>query len=114
MTCAICDAALKGIPLTEDAINLYNAGKLGMRPVTMVNLNEEITTKGGKFTFRSLGGFVSQALGLAKPEPKPLESKKKAQQKARGRLLENVDLNSEPIGSMEQIDHSLQAAKEKG
>jgi hypothetical protein len=119
VTCVICRAALDGVALPAEAIDLYNRSKGGMRPVSLVNVSEELTVGGEKFTLRSLGTSLAHALGFPKKDVEPLQSVKVAKSKNRGRLFEGVDLDKEPararaIGSMEEIDGALNAARDKG
>jgi hypothetical protein len=94
---------------------MYNASKQGLRDVTVVSVPQE---KVGDFTLRGMGQAVIHALGFSKSEEKPLESVKVSRKKQRGRLLEHVDLDNlteapKEIGSMQDIDSALVAAKEK-
>jgi len=102
--------------MPADAIEAYKLGTLGHRDrqVTGVNVSDEVTAGGEKFTLRSLGGFVAHALGFAKTEEKPLESVRVAKIKKRGRLLESVDLEKMEggLGSMQELDAALNKAKE--
>jgi len=117
--CAICEAAEEGRPLTADQIEMYNLGKRGMRPLSLVNVSEELTTHAGeKFTLRSLGAAIGHALGFPKKEEAIPPSVNISKNKVRGRLFDGVDLEERPegapIGSMESVDAALVAAKEKG
>lgn len=113
--CAICQAAEDGKPLTEEQINLYRASKMGRSEIGMINLSDELPKVSGvpnkKFTFRSLGTGILNALGnfaLGKPqtEVKATDSVKIAKSKRRGRLFANVDL-----GNMEDLDKQLKDKK---
>lgn len=114
MTCAICSAALKGELLTAEAIEMYNAGKMGMRDVSMTNVSDVVVAGGEEFTLRSLGNLIGRALGFAKKEEAPLKSVKIAQDKRRSRLFADVDLEqTSSLGSMVDVDAALNRAKEK-
>ena len=102
--------------LPADAIEMYNLSKRGQREIAMVNVSDDAMEAGGaKFTLRSLGGAIAQAVGFTKTEEKPLESVKVAKQKRRGRLFDSVDLDKmTAMGSMQEVDTQLEAAKENG
>jgi hypothetical protein len=106
--CALCQRVQDGQPLTAEAINAYNQGRLGVENVTLANLPVPDLKVEKKFTLRSLGGGIMQALGLAKPEEKIPESVKLAVQKKRGRIFSNSSI----LGDMQDIDKQLAKKKE--
>jgi hypothetical protein len=114
--CALCERALAGEPLTTEAIQLYTAGKVGGRDVSVLRVEDNDNRGGTKFTLRSLIGATVRAFGLAKPEAAPLESVKTSKAKRRPRLFMHEDLEkdmaTDEIGTMEGIDKALVAAKE--
>lgn len=93
---------------------MYNASKGGMRPVSMLHVEDDISVGGEKFTLRSLGGAIAHALGFPKKSEEPLHSVKVAKGKQRDRLFKGIDLEEEGgMGSMQSIDAALNAGKEK-
>lgn len=113
VTCAICAAALEAKMMTPEAIDMYNRSKGGMRNVSMLVVADDATQTGDKFSLRTMGGSLIRALGFGKEPIEELESVRVAKGKSRKRLFDDVDLE-EGMGSMEQVDAALVAAKEKG
>jgi len=111
--CALCTKAMAGEALPADAIEMYNAGKMGMRDVSVLRVEEDPTIAGEKFTLRSLAGQVVHAIGFGKRDDNPLESVKVAKSKRRKRLFADIDLGADSLGSMQDVDRNLNAEKEK-
>lgn len=102
--CEMCRRVEAGEPVSLEAMKEYEASKLGRADVSLLRLDEPKT--GAKFTLRSMGGEILQALKQALPQkPKP-KSKEISDEKRRGRLFEQVDL-----GAMEKVDKQLKEAK---
>lgn len=111
----MCQASHEGRLLTAEQIEAYNASKMGERDLPLLNLSTVTEVAGEKFTLRSLGGFITHALGFKKEEGAPLESVRTSKNKARGRLFDGVDLEQRKgLGSMQEIDAQLNVAKERG
>lgn len=110
--CALCAKALAGEPVPADAIELYNAGKLGMRDVSVLRVEDDPVLAGEKFTLRSLTGQLVHAIGFGKRDDSPLASVQVAKGKRRKRLFADIDLDAPSLGSMEEIDANLNAEKE--
>jgi hypothetical protein len=104
--CEMCRRVLGGEEITEEMIRTYKLAKGPRGEVGMLIVPEE--PKGVKFTLRSLGGDLIQALSPKKEKPvKAEKSRQVAKSKERGRLFENIDL-----GSMEELNSELNRQKE--
>jgi hypothetical protein len=113
--CALCAKALAGEAVPADDIQMYNAGKMGMRDVSVLHVQDDPTIAGEKFSLRSLTGQIAHAIGFGRRDDTPLESVKVSKSKRRQRLFADIDLDSQPnsLGSMQEVDQNLEAAKEK-
>ena len=112
--CEMCARALNGEPVPAEDIAMYNASKLGRRIVTTLQVEDDLTVAGEKFSFRHLLGQVAHAVGFGRrDDPSKLESVKTSKSKRRSRLFESVDLDAPVLGSMEEIDSALEAGKDK-
>jgi hypothetical protein len=111
----LCAKALAGEAVPVDDIQMYNAGKMGMRDVSVLHVQDDPTIAGEKFSLRSLTGQLAHAIGFGKRDDNPLESVKVSKSKRRQRLFADIDLDSQPnsLGSMQEVDQNLEAAKEK-
>jgi hypothetical protein len=95
-------------------IRSYELGKRGKADVNMVVVPQEPPPGfKAKFTFRSLGGNVLQAIGIVKPAEEPAKSTQLAKERRRGRLFEHVTLGADPpatpsgLGNIQSIDEAL-------
>ena len=84
-----------------------------MREVSVLRVEDDPTIAGEKFTLRSLTGQIAHAIGFGKRDDTPLESVKVSKSKRRKRLFADIDLQEDSLGSMQDIDANLNAAKEK-
>lgn len=103
--CELCRRIEAGEEVTEAAVTQYLLAKAPKIDVSMLLLPEE--PRGKKFSLRSLGGVVMEAIGLAKPEKQAVPSAKLAKEKKRTRLFQNVDL-----GSIEEFEVAARKGKQ--
>jgi hypothetical protein len=98
---------MSGELVTPEQARDYKLSKGPRGEIGMLLMTEE--PEGKKFTLRSLGGDIIEALGFKKADPvvDPQKSKAVARSKARGRLFENVDLGA----SMTELDEQLRKEK---
>jgi hypothetical protein len=94
---------MAGVVLTPEQVRDYKLAKGSKANISMLLLPEE--PEGYKFTLRSLGGDIAQAIGFKKKESDVPADKSVAvaKGKARGRLFESVDIGA----SMAEIDQQL-------
>lgn len=107
--CELCQRSMNGEPLTEEAIRQYEAQKMGRADVSLVVV-PTYPEEAKKFSLRMMASDLLNALGLPKEDKKKsLGSVKVAKEKRRGRLLENINLES--LGSMQEVDAALKKDK---
>jgi hypothetical protein len=108
--CEVCQRALDGNPLPEEAVNAYRMSKARYQNVSLliVQAEEKIQkeTIGTKFSLKSMGGDLLQAVGLKKPKAPPQKSKQVVEQKKREGLFASVNL-----GSLEELDQKIKEIK---
>lgn len=106
--CELCQRIMDGQIITPEQVRDYKLSKGPRADISVLLMHEE--PEGRKFTLRSLGGDIAEALGFKKADPAvdPKKSKAVAKSKARGRLFEHVDLGA----SMTEMDEHLRKEKE--
>jgi hypothetical protein len=105
--CELCQRALDGKPVPEEAYRRYQLSKLGREDVSMLLVPPPVPGQ-KKFSFRNLGGQLIESIGLKKKTDAPVPSKQLAKAKQRARLFADVEL-----GNMEDLDKTLRD-KEQG
>jgi hypothetical protein len=111
---------LNGEKITTGAIREYELAKMGNADpsiVTGVMIPDPPPGFSSKFTLRSMGSDIVQAMGFKKAE-KPSESATVAKRRHRGRLFEGLDIEETPqvakdLGNIKDIDSKLRKAAEE-
>jgi hypothetical protein len=110
-TCELCRRVENGEELTPEIIDAYNRGKLSRADVTLLRVEEDPPGfKKKKFSLRSLGGEVMEAMGFKRSEKASAgkQSVTIAKVKRRGRLFSETPLDTKPVlGSIETLDKKL-------
>lgn len=107
--CEMCRRIENGEPITTEALQQYEAQKLGRGNNTSLLVMAE-TPVAKEFSIKSLTGEFLKAIGLknAKKRPDAPVSQAVAKTKRRGRLFDNPQ-----FGSMTQLDEELRRQDEE-
>ena len=107
--CEMCGRVEEGHPLNEEAVRLYQQGKMRAESVTMLTLSQELNSpKKRKFRVSDMTGNFLEAVGLKKKAKAEPDSVKASKNVKKGRLFEGTGL-----GNIEAVDEQLNRDKKK-
>lgn len=112
VVCELCRRVENGEPLTPEAIRQYRESKMGVMGVTMINVPPPEDRGPQINPVRSMGNGFMRALGFDKTSA-PTQAEIVVQEKQRGRLFEEVDLektlgDGESLGTMQEMNQMFE------